>query len=273
MQDLASLQEACQGVEAVVHSAARVHIGWSDLAEQRAVNVEGARNVARAAREAQAKLAHVSTVDALGVGQPGQPADEETPREGKTPCSYVISKREAEEAVLEEVQQGLHAVILNPGFMLGPWDWKPSSGKMLIEVAKRFTPMAPTGGMTLCDVRDVAAGILAALEKGRVGERYILGGHPISYLDAWKLFAQVSGGSAPWFRMGPLIRVAAGGAGDLWGKLSGREPQVNSAAIGMSSLYHYYSSRKAETELGYHCREAEQSVRDAWRWFVENQYV
>ena len=92
---------------------------------------------------------------------------------------------------------GLDAVIVNPGFLLGPWDWKPSSGRMLLDVARRFTPAAPIGGATMCDVRDVAAGIIAAMERGATGRRYILGGHCTTYLDAWRLFAQVAGARGP----------------------------------------------------------------------------
>lgn len=271
--DAESVARACAGVQRVVHSAAQVHIGWTGLDSQRAINVEGTRNVAIAAREAGAKLIHVSTVDALGAGLPDKPADEEPPFEGKTPCTYVITKREAEDAVFGQVARGLDATIVNPGFMLGPWDWKPSSGRMLVAVARRFTPFAPTGGCTVCDVRDVAGGIASALEKGETGRRYILGGRNVTYLELWKLFATITGGSAPICRAGPMMRMAAGWFGDLVTKFTGHEPAVNSAAVGMSSLYHYYTSARAEQELDYTNRDLEETVRDAWTWFQEHGYV
>ena len=271
--DVESVRRATVGVSRVVHAAAQVHIGWTGLDSLRAINVVGTRNVATAARDANAKMVHVSSVDTLGVGSPDLAADEESPREGKVPCSYVLSKREAEQAFLEEVGCGLEGVVVNPGFMFGPWDWKPSSGRMLLEVARRFTPFAPKGGCSVCDVRDVAAGILAALERGTVGRGYILGGENVSYLDLWKRISSITGGAAPLGRAGPLMRLAAGRGGDLIGKLTGREPDVNSASVGMSDLYHYYSIARAQEELGYVVRPLEESLADAWDWFQAEGYA
>ena len=271
--DLESVRRAASGVGRVVHAAAQVHIGWSKLGSQRAINVEGTRNVAVAAREANAKMVHVSTVDALGIGSPDLPADEESPREGKVLCSYVVTKREAEQAFLDEVSRGLKGVVVNPGFMLGPWDWKPSSGRMLLEVARRLTPFAPKGGCSVCDVRDVASGILATLDRGVPGRRYILGGENVTYLDLWKRIAKVTGGSAPICRAGPMLRILAGRSGDAIGKLIGREPDVNSAAVKMSNLYHYYSIARAQQELGYVVRPVDESIADAWSWFQTQGYA
>jgi len=272
LQQQDALKQAAEGVDLVIHAAAQISFGWTGIEQARAINVEGSRNVAKAAQANGAKMVHVSSVDTLSPGSWEQPADEETVGK-KIPCTYVVSKREAEAAIRQQIDQGLNAVIVNPGFMLGPWDWKPSSGRMLIEVAKRFTPLAPSGGLSVCDVRDVANGILAAAEKGTTGRNYILAGHNLTYFDAWNLFAKVAGGKGPAAKMGPLIRNLAGAAGDLWTKLTGREGDVNSAGIKMSSLVHYYSSARAEAELNYYCRPAEQSVEDAWKWFIEHGYV
>jgi len=273
IRDIESVRRAMAGVSQVVHSAARVHIGWTGLESQRAINVEGTRNVATAARDANAKMVHVSSVDTLGVGSPDLPADEDSPREGKVPCSYVTTKREAEQAFLDEVSRGLEGIVVNPGFMLGPWDWKPSSGRMLLEVARRFTPFAPKGGCSVCDVRDVAAGILAALQRGTIGRRYILGGENLTYFDLWKRIINLTGGTAPICRAGPLMRIIAGRGGDLIGKITGREPDVNSASVGMSDLYHYYSIARAQRELGYVVRPLEESIADAWSWFQAEGYA
>ncbi|MBI2481592.1 MAG: NAD-dependent epimerase/dehydratase family protein [Planctomycetia bacterium] len=271
--DAESVRRAMAGISQVVHAAAQVHIGWTGLESQRAINVEGTRNVAIAARAVSAKMVHVSSVDALGVGSLDLPADENSPREGKIPCSYVITKRESEQVFLDEVSRGLEGVVVNPGFMFGPWDWKPSSGRMLLEVARRFTPFAPKGGGSVCDVRDVASGILAALHRGAIGRRYILGGANVTYFDLWKQISRVTGGTAPICRAGPLMRIIAGRGGDLIGKLTGREPDVNSAAVGMSDLYHYYSIARAREELGYVVRPLEESIADAWRWFQSEGYA
>jgi dihydroflavonol-4-reductase len=273
VRDAESVRRACQGVSAVIHAAALVHIGWSRLREQRSINLDGTRNVAAAALAANARLVHVSTVNTLGVGRRDRVLDEESPRTGQVPCGYVVTKREAEAVVQQHIAQGLNAVIVNPAFMLGPWDWKPSSGQMLLQVARKFTPLAPTGGCTLCDVRDVADGVLAALARGESGRNYILAGHRLSYHDLWRLMAEVTGGKPPWFRAGPLMRIIGAQGGDAWGQLTGREPSLNSAAVTMSGQFHYYSSARAEVELGYRSRPVRETITDAWRWFQEHGYA
>ena len=273
IRDPEAVRKACQGVNQVVHCAAVVHIGWSQLELQRAVNVQGTRHVADASRDAQARLVHVSTVDTVGLSLTDQPADEETRFQGKIPCSYVISKGEAEAAIVEQISRGLQAVIVNPGFMLGPWDWKPSSGRMLVKVGRTFTPLAPPGGLSVCDVRDVSAGILAAAERGDVGRRYILAGHNCSMLDLWRQFKQVSGGTPPLATAWGLTVMAAGYGGDLAAKLIGKEPDINSAAVQMSRLVHFYSSQRAVNELDYRIRPLSGTIQDAWRWFRQHDYV
>jgi dihydroflavonol-4-reductase len=271
--DPAALERACDGVRTVIHAAATVHVGWTGWEEMRRVNVEGTRVVAAAARRAGARLVHVSSVDAIGLRPDGEPADEETPPGGLLECPYVMTKREAERAVLDEVDRGLDAVIVNPVYMLGPWDWKPSSGRMLLEVAAGRGLLAPPGGNDFADVRDVAVGILAAAERGRTGRRYILGGHALRYLEAWRIFAAAAGRRPPWGEARRRWVALAGRGGDLLARLTGREGPVNSAATGMSLLPHHFSFARAATELGYSVRPLEQTARDAWQWFVEHGYV
>ena len=238
--DVASVQRAMLGISGVIHSAASVHLGWTGLDMQRAINVEGTRHVATAARQANVRMVHVSTVDALGVGSPDQFADEQSSSGSKLPCTYVVTKREAEQAVLEEVDRGLECSIVNPGFMLGPWDWKPSSGRMLLEVAGRFTPLAPRGGCSACDVRDVAAGILTALDRGACGRNYILAGENITFLELWRRIARITGGVPPICRIDRVTQFFLAYGGDLVARITGREPDVNSATVKMSNNFHYH---------------------------------
>jgi len=273
LHDEAAMQRAIDGATHVIHSAAMVHCGWRHLAEMRHVNVEGTRVVARAARRAGARLVHVSSVDAIGLRPNGDPADEETPAGGMLECPYVVTKREAEAVVLEEVDKGLDAVIVNPVYMIGPWDWKPSSGRMLLEVGAGRGLFAPPGSNDFVDVRDVAQGILLAMSRGRTGRRYILGGQPLSYLDAWRIFARVSGRMQPLgIAPRPFVHVA-GWCGDLASLLTRRELPVNSAATGMSMLPHNFSCARAEAELGYTRRPFDAAAQDAWDWFVGHGYV
>jgi dihydroflavonol-4-reductase len=273
LSDSAFLARACEGADLVVHAAAMVHIGRRHRDEMWRVNVEGSRHVAQAARTAGATLVHVSSVDAIGLRSDGQPANEDTPPGGLHECPYVTTKREAESAVLAEVERGLDAVIVNPVFMLGPWDWKPSSGRMLLEVAAGKGTFAPPGSNDFADVRDVADGILLAATRGRTGRRYILGGHRLSYFDAWKVFAEVSGRMPP-LALAPRSAVRiAGWVGDLAGMFMKREPDLNSAAAASSLLPHNFSSERACTELGYRFRSFETTVSDAFDWFVEHGFA
>lgn len=277
----ASVHRAVEAVSGVIHCAGLVHFGWTYQELHDHVNLGGAVHVGDACLAANIPLVHVSTVNALGVGAWDKPATETTAHPGITQCPYVISKKSADHRIVELAEQGLSATIVYPGFMLGPWDWKPSSGRMLLEVAQRFTPFAPIGGFSVCDVRNVATSIVTAYERLRAEQRsepaqpahYILAGENISYLEGWRMFAKVSGGHGPIYWSGPLMRIVAGRFGDWWGRRTGKEPDINSAAIQMSGLPHYFSSDLAQRELGYSPGSAERAAAAAWEWFREYGYV
>jgi dihydroflavonol-4-reductase len=273
VRDAVAVEKSVQGVNEVVHSAAYVHIGWQGTETARSINVEGTRNMSQAALRAGAKMVHVSSVDALGLASGKRLANEETPVNGGVLSPYVVTKRAAEAVVLEQVERGLPATIVNPGFMIGPYDWKPSSGRMLLQVAKGWGLFAPLGANSYCDVRDVTAGILAALDRGLPGRKYILAGEVLTYFQAWRTIAKVTGATPPLVPIGPLARKVAGLAGDAWRGLTGREPDVNSATTAISAQWRGFSSARAEAELSYRSRPIEESVADAWTWFRANGYV
>jgi dihydroflavonol-4-reductase len=272
IRDKTAVETACSGIDIVIHSAAHVHLGWQQLDQHQAINVQGAKYIAAAARQAGARLVHVSTVNALGLGKLDNPAAEDSALPGIVQCNYVISKRAAEVAVLDEVSRGLDAVIVNPGCMFGPWDWKPSSGKMILAVT-RFAPIYPTGAGSFCDARDVAAGTVSAARQGRRGERYVLGGHNLTYLAAWKQMASLNGGRGPLSPMGPLFRGAVVPLLDTYSWLTGKEGEANSAVLLMGRQQHCFSSRRAETELGYRCRPFGETLADTWAWFRSWGYI
>ena len=273
VRDAEAVQVAMSGCRAVVHSAAMVHIGWSGMEPMRAVNVEGTRHVCAAAAGAGVRMVHVSSVDALGVGSRAAPVDESTPYSPRTPCPYAITKREAELIVQEHAAGGLEAVIVNPSFMLGPWDWKPSSGRMLLEVARKQPPVAPRAANDFTHILDVAEAIVTAIDRGRPGESYLLTGEHHTYLTAFGIMAEVCGVRRPRISVGPLFLYPAGWLGDLKAKLAGREGDINSAAIRLTSEPRFYSHEKATRELDYHPRGLREAARDAWQWFRENGYA
>jgi dihydroflavonol-4-reductase len=272
VRDADSVHRACQGVDIVVHAAGHVHVGWTQLDVHRQINVEGLRNVAAAAQQAGSRLVHVSSVNALGLGRLAEPADEETALPGIVECPYVITKREAEQVVLQAVDRGLWATIVNPSLMLGPYDWKPSSGEMMLQIAK-FCLWAPQGASSFCDVRDVAAGTIAAAHQGMPGNRYILAGHNLTYREAWTQMAQIMGKRGPLLPMGPLFRVVATPVCALRYRLSGRETAANTAAMHLGRQSHCFSSRRAEQALGYTIRPFHETLVDTWDWFRQNGYI
>ena len=263
------LRDAMRGVEGVIHSAALIHLGWSKLAESRRINVESTRRLGEMVREAGVPMVHVSTVNTLGTTpKPDQPLTEQTPNQQLVRCNYVVSKMEAEAALDELAAEELNVRFVLPGFMLGPWDWKPSSGRMLLETAKGSPIAAPPGGCSLCDSRDVAAGALAALTKGKAGRRYILAGENMNYRELWTRFAAVTGARPPRFQFGPVIPTLAGVGGDLMTKVGFAEPTINSAATRMGAQGHYFASDRARAELGYAHRSGDETIWQAWDWIV-----
>lgn len=260
---------AAENCDAILHSAAQIHIGWKLLQECQTTNSNSTTAVCEAALQRNIPLVHVSTVNTLSIPLPEQIADEETTGDRQVPCTYVVSKRASESNVHDAIDRGLRGMIVHPGFMLGPYDWKPSSGRMILEFAKTFTPVAPSGGCSVCDVRDVARGVLLALEYGKAGRHYILAGENRTYFDLWKSYAKNLGKMSPVTILRKPGQVVVGQIGDLISRFSSRESDLNSAAIRMSSQFHYYSSQRAIDELGYSIRSSEESIRDAVAWIQE----
>ncbi len=256
----------------VIHSAAMIQLGWSKLEASRKINVDATRTLAQAARRKGIRMIYVSTVDTLTacVDQPVTETQTEPP---KPACSYVVSKREAEEAFTSEVAQGLYGVTVLPGFMVGPWDWRPSSGEMMMAIHKNWVPFAPAGGCSVADVRDVAAGIISAMDHAGAGQKYILGGENLTYLDLWQRMATVMQRPKPKFQLPDWLAETAGRFGDLASKFLKEETQVNTGATRMGQVRHWVDSSKAKKELGYQTQSIDTALEDAWKWFQAYDYV
>ncbi len=275
------IDRAVDGCTAVIHSAAMIHIGWQFLAESRDVNVEGTRRIVKACIKHQAKLVHISTVDTMfaAAGQ-NRPIDESDPRPSsnaatinipygvsKMPCAYVISKTEAEQVVRDATANGLRATIVHPGFMLGPYDWKPSSGRMMLEISKAPVLLAPTGGCSVCDARDVATATVNAIDRGANGQSYILAGDNLTYQQLWKLMLKAFGKRRTVRVASRKFLEAVGKGIDGMNRVLGlKERDLNGAMIGMGNLLHFYDSTKAVQGLNYQRRPIETTLKDAWEW-------
>mgnify|MGYP003674617481 CR=1 FL=1 len=257
------------GCTAVFHCAAMIHLGWTQLEESRRVNVQGTQNVVDACVRHGCRLIHVSTVDTLpSAGAHSVPIDERglngVP---KVPCSYVVSKTEAEQVVRDAIdKQQLDAVIVHPGFMLGPYDWKPSSGRMFLQVTQAPIVAGPPGGCSLCDAREVAKACVNAIDQGAPGENYILAGENLRFRELWRRMLRIAGIRKPVLRLGKRARW--GGVVIDWvnRRFSLAERDVNGATLAMANLYHYYDSTKAQRALGYNPQLTDERLAETWEW-------
>lgn len=267
LDDVAALSRCFEGAEVVVHAAAMVEIRHGGRADFDRVNVEGTRNVL-AALPATARLLHVSTVDALGMRTREAPADEATPpaahEEG---VPYVDTKRAADRLVQESAADWR---IVYPTYMFGPWDWRPSSGKMILEIAAGKGVFAPPGGNNFVDVRDVVEAMIVSTERPR-GGRWILGNENLTYAEAWGLIARVTGRRAPLASLPRWVTQTAAGALAIGERFGLREGEINSAAVTMSALPHYFSADLARRELGMGSTPVADAIAEAWRWFGERR--
>lgn len=261
------------GASIVIHCAARVGIGRSGMADFRRDNVVATVRLAAASRACGARFVHVSTVDTLVWGSREAPGQGQPAAPNTLDTAYAASKREAEEAVEAEIGQGLDAVIIHPGFLLGPWDWKPSSGRLMLAACRGPMSIAPPGGNDFCHAGDVAAAILTAARDSPSGSRHVLSGEPLTYTEAFRQMRQAAGRAGPVLTAPAPLVMAAGRAGDLVARLTGREPALNSAAAAVSCSPHHFSSAKAIRDLGYAPRPAAEAFRDAWTWFRERGYA
>ncbi len=258
--------------DVIVHCAAHIHIGWKFLDSSMQVNRNGTKYLLEEAGRRRIKFIHVSTVNTLAVGSKDRIVDEETSGDGRIPCNYITTKIASERLAIEAAAAGQHVVIVHPGFMLGPWDWKPSSGRM-IQALQGFAPLAPSGGCTVCDPRDVADAILNAIDRGVSGRHYILGGENMMYLDLWRRICATLGKKGPLTFLRMPGRILAGAIGDAISKFTPGELDINSAAIAMASQTQWYTSQRAMNELGYKPRPADDSIKDAVQWLRQNNLL
>jgi dihydroflavonol-4-reductase len=271
-----SLSRAFVGAACVFHCAAAVTIKKAVTPEMTAANVTGTRNVIDACVRARVpRLVHTSSVVAIGLSTDGKPCDETATWNFDTEGlvdAYAITKHQAEQ-VVHEARDRVDAVIVNPTFMFGPRDARPSSGKLIVDVLKRKMPGWTPGYNNFVDVRDVARGMISVWHEGRRGERYILAGHDMTYREVFEQIARVGGVEPPRFGVPRPAAWLLGKVGDLV-EASGREPLINStqARYAYTDKFRFRSS-KATTELGYTVSPLEPALRDAITWFRANRML
>ena len=276
MEDAASLARAVAGCRYLFHVAADYRLWVPDPAAMYRANVEGTRALMLAALAAGVeRVVYTSSVATLGLVAGGS-ADEETPsRLDDMIGPYKRSKFIAEEVVRALVaERGLPAVIVNPSTPVGPGDLKPTpTGRLILEAAKGHMPGYVDTGLNVVHVDDVAAGELMAAERGRVGERYILGGENLALAAILAEVAHAAGKRPPRLKVPYPVAFAAAAVGAATARVTGREPFTTLDGVRMSKKKMYFSSAKASRELGYHPRPARDAIADAVAWFAANGYL
>ncbi|MCQ8242064.1 hopanoid-associated sugar epimerase [Rhizosaccharibacter radicis] len=265
---------ALEGCGQLFHVAADYRLWVPDPAPMMRANVEGTRLLMLAALEAGVeRIVYCSSVAALGLVGDGTVANEATPvHEHAIVGVYKRSKFRAEQEVLTLVRErGLPAVIVNPSTPIGPRDIKPTpTGIMIRDAAAGRMPAYVDTGLNLVHVDDVAAGHLLAADKGRVGERYILGGEDFALRDVFALVSEAAGVRPPRIRLPRELLWPVAVASEWGARGFGMEPRVTREMLAMSKKKMFFSSAKARRELGYAPRPAAEAVRDAVDWFRDN---
>ena len=276
MEDPPSLARAVAGCRHVYHVAADYRIWVPDPAPMFRANVVGTRDLLTAALEAGAeRVVYTSSVATLGLVSGGS-ADETTPSRAKDMIGpYKRSKFEAEKVAREfAAERGLPVVIVNPSTPVGPGDIKPTpTGRLILEAARGQMPAFVDTGLNIVHVDDVAEGHLAAAEKGRIGERYILGGDNLSLAEILSEVSKVVGRRAPRLRVPHSVLFPVAFGAEVAARITGREPFVTLDGVRMSRKKMYFTSEKASREFGYAPRPARQAIGDAVAWFSTNGYL
>jgi len=274
LRDPESLARAVEGCGVVYHVAADYRLWTRDPKEMFRSNVEGTRHLLDACkRTGIERVVYTSTVGCIGIPKDGI-GDEQTPvgiEDMQGP--YKRSKFLAEKVALEFAGGGFPVVIVNPTAPVGDHDFKPTpTGKMLVDFVRGAMPAFLDTGLNIVDVRDVAAGHIAACDRGRVGERYILGAENLTLQSIFGMLAKAVGRPAPKIRIPYAVAYAAGVVSTGWAGVTGKEPIAPLDGVKMARKKMWVRQDKAERELGYAPGSAERALERAVEWFRANGY-
>lgn len=275
--DADSIGRAMTGCDRVYHVAGWVRIGTWGSEIARAVNVTGTENVCRAALEhGVQRVVHTSSIATIGHSPIDSPATEASEWNlGGLRSPYHITKRQAEGIVHRYIERGLDAVIVNPSYTIGPYDVKPSSGRMILLYAARKLRGYPTcGGIGFVDVREVVEGMRLAMERGRCGERYILSHTNMTYRRYARRVARISGVPPPWWPAPSWLLYLPACLGSGLGQVfPSAFADFNLTVWRTCFCEHYVSSEKARRELGVKPWPIDQAIADALEWFDQHGYI
>jgi dihydroflavonol-4-reductase len=280
--DKGGLKMGVQGCDWCFHVAASYHLWLRDYKPMYSANVEGTRNVLEAAGSAGcARIVYTSTVGCIGlpkvVDEKVIPTDETSPvSEGQMTNHYKRSKWQAEQVAVELARKGLPIVIVNPSAPVGPRDVKPTpTGQVIVDFLNRKMPAYLDTGLNWVHVRDVAVGHILAAEKGRIGERYILGNADGNWTmkEAFAVLQEITGIPAPKVLIPYAVALAAAYVDEGISSISGKPPKAPLAGVRMAKYKMFFNPAKAIRELGLPQTPARQALADAVAWFQAHGYT
>jgi len=277
LRDSSSFEKAISGCDVVFHVAADYRLWVQDPAEMYRSNVEGTRALLDAARKNGVRcMVYTSSVATIGFTGNGRPADEDSPVSVADMIGhYKRSKFMAEQLAMEAGRSGMRVITVNPTTPVGEQDVKPTpTGRIIVDFLKGKFPAYVETGLNLVDVHECARGHVAALEKGRTAERYILGGENLTLKQILNKLGAISGLPSPKLKLPYFVAYAAGFVDEtVSGRLLGREPRATVETVRMGKKKMWASSAKAERELGWKLVLADDALRRAVDWFRANHYV
>jgi dihydroflavonol-4-reductase len=272
LADAGSLAGALSGCEGLFHVAADYRLGAFDPQQLYKTNVEGTRNILHAARDAGVRrIVYTSSVATIGIPKDGTPGTEESPSTLVDMIGhYKRSKFLAEEVAREAASSGIAVVIVNPSTPVGPGDVKPTpTGQMVFDAAAGRMPAYVDTGLNIVHVDDVAQGHLLAYHRGRVGERYILGGQDMTLREILVDIARIVDRKPPSVRLPSGVVMPIAYIAEAVARVTGRSTRITVEGVRMARKRMFFSSAKAVRELGYQWRAPTQAFTDAIAWFRE----
>jgi dihydroflavonol-4-reductase len=269
------LVKAVSGCDIIIHAAAMTDSWPSKHEKFWKVNVDGTVNMIEAAREASVKrFLHIGTATSFGPGNKQNPGTEQSEYcADRYGFDYISSKYEAQRIVLEEVEKGFDAVILNPTFMIGPYDAKPSSGALILGVNSGKVPGYPAGGKNFVSVKDVADAIVNAIELGKTGESYILGNENLNYKEIFQEIADTLGVKAPKRALPKFLILAYGLVMSFAANVFRFTPDAGYKMALLSTVEFFYDPKKAREELKMPQTPVDTALKEAVTWFRNNGYI
>jgi dihydroflavonol-4-reductase len=277
LRNPATLEKAISGCETVFHVAADYRLWVRDPEQMYRANVDGTRAILDAARKIGVRrVVYTSSVATMGFTSNGHPANEASPVLLDNMIGpYKRSKFMAEQVAIEAARSGVDVVIVNPTTPVGDGDIKPTpTGRIVVDFLKKKFPAYVDTGLNLVDVTECARGHIAALEKGRCGERYILGGENLTLKQILDKLAAITGLPSPSVRVPYVLALATGVVDEIvTGHIRGREPRATIDAVRMGRKKMFVSSAKAERELGWKVVAVDYALRRAVDWFRANGYA